>query len=388
MPLTEAFAIPTPDGPTLHGQIDFPSGKSCSPDRLPLLLIVPGGGFMDRDGQLGDTGTERDLVYRDLARDVNQAGIAVLRWDIRGVSGNGFTMPTCPDGLSPADGLRHFLRSCVDEGVRAGVTPENLLADIEQAFRFASEHPRVDPDQIIVWAHSEGTLNVARLVGSGRISPRGLILVGPIVESPIASQWWLEVGRVVERVMAWDRDRDGRVSRDEVTANYPSDFLFQALATPLQELLPERDFWTEETLRDRFEQRYERERAETLATDDAVPFAFPAPVGFPRPVFASYRWRKQWYLDETLTVDLLVDYAGPVVYHFGAIDSQNPVASQVRLLEKKIPAFRVRPQVVLHRDRGHTLRSSHPLLGPMDTEAKEMLVQDALDILRGIPANA
>lgn len=89
------FGIPTHDGRTrLRGQIDFPSGDEAS--RYAVVLIVNGGWFMDRDGFMGNSGTERDLIYRDLAKDIVAAGIAVVRYDNRGVRCNEMTMPACP----------------------------------------------------------------------------------------------------------------------------------------------------------------------------------------------------------------------------------------------------------------------------------------------------
>jgi hypothetical protein len=91
---TQHFEIPTRDGRTrLTGQVDLPSGDGAA--RHPAVLIVPGGWFMDRDGYMGGSGTERDLIYRDLAKDIVAAGIAVVRYDNRGVRCNEMTMPPC-----------------------------------------------------------------------------------------------------------------------------------------------------------------------------------------------------------------------------------------------------------------------------------------------------
>jgi hypothetical protein len=62
---------------------------------------------MDRDGYMGGSGTERDLIYRDLARDIVAAGTAVVRYDNRGVRCNEMTMPPCPDGSSELEVTRH-----------------------------------------------------------------------------------------------------------------------------------------------------------------------------------------------------------------------------------------------------------------------------------------
>lgn len=78
------FQIPSRDGRAqLTGQVKFPSnGEGAA--RHPFVLMVPCGWFMDRDGHMGNSGTERDLVYRDLAHDLLAAGRAVVRYDNRG----------------------------------------------------------------------------------------------------------------------------------------------------------------------------------------------------------------------------------------------------------------------------------------------------------------
>src|SRR5579864_4727988 len=93
MTVAEHFTIRTADGVAeLAGQIDFPTADSIA---LPLLIIVSGSGPQDRDGYFGDSGTEDDLVYRQIARAGVEAGFAVLRWDYRGVKCNEMTMPPC-----------------------------------------------------------------------------------------------------------------------------------------------------------------------------------------------------------------------------------------------------------------------------------------------------
>lgn len=93
--ITSQFEIPTRDRRTyLKGQIDLPTGENSS--QFPAVLIVNGGWFMERDGFMGNSGTERDFVYRELAKNLVAAGIAVMRYDNRGVRCNEMTMSPCP----------------------------------------------------------------------------------------------------------------------------------------------------------------------------------------------------------------------------------------------------------------------------------------------------
>jgi hypothetical protein len=45
---------------------------------------------------MGNSGTEQDLIYRHLARDISAAGVVVVRHGNRGVRCNEMTMPPHP----------------------------------------------------------------------------------------------------------------------------------------------------------------------------------------------------------------------------------------------------------------------------------------------------
>ena len=94
----------------LAGQVDLPS-PGAGTARHPVVPMVPGGWFMDRDGYMGGSGTERDLIYRDLGKDLLQAGFAVIRYDNRGVRCNEMTMPPCPEGSGEPEVSRHYLNA-------------------------------------------------------------------------------------------------------------------------------------------------------------------------------------------------------------------------------------------------------------------------------------
>jgi len=130
------FRIQTRDGRAqLTGQVDLPS-PGRGPARYPFVLMVPGGWFMDRDGFMGGLGTERDLIYRDLGKDLLSAGFAVVRYDNRGVRCNEMTMPPCPKGSGEPEFSRHYLSACVDPDVRQTV---RTVRRITSAFTLVAE---------------------------------------------------------------------------------------------------------------------------------------------------------------------------------------------------------------------------------------------------------
>ncbi|HUG66575.1 MAG TPA: hypothetical protein VMM76_02410 [Pirellulaceae bacterium] len=377
---TQPFEITTRDGRTrLNGQVDLPAGAAAT--RLPAVLMVPGGWFMDRDGYMGDSGTERDLIYRDLGKDIVAAGIGVVRFDNRGVRCNEMTMPPCPQGSSELEVTKHYLNACVDPDVRQTVTVQTQMDDVEDVWAFTINHPRLDPERALIWAHSEGCCNTARLIGAGRIRPRGLVFLGTGAESPVGLVRWQTVDRYAEHVMAWDGDSDGRVTEADVEREFPKDPLFTAVGVPRKVLEAPSEGWTLETIRARFAREYEAMKAAALAKSDDAPYPDPSPEF--RMVAASNNWWKQWFIDTTPMIDHLASYLGCASFHIGGIDAQDLGERGFALAENRIKSglFARPPRLVLHRDRGHSLRTGEPVAGPMDAEAKACLVEEIVEML-------
>ncbi|HYH65791.1 MAG TPA: hypothetical protein VD866_13925 [Urbifossiella sp.] len=376
----QQFRIRTRDGRAqLAGQVELPPHGDAA--RYPVVLMVPGGWFMDRDGYMGGSGTDRDLIYRDLANDLLAAGVAVVRYDNRGVRCNEMTMPPCPAGSSEPETTRHYLNACVDADARQTVTVQSQMDDVEDIWVFAVGHPRLDPARVLIWAHSEGGLNAARLIGRGRIDPRGAQFVGAPTGSPVSVARWQIVERSVGLLMGWDADGDGRVTQDDVRRRSPGDPVFEAVGTAQEVLAAPGDGWTRDTLHDHYAAGYEKLMADAFAKPDDAPY--PDLGGEPRFVAASNDWWKQWFVDETPLIDHLAGYRGRASFHIGEIDSQNPGPRQLAFAESRIKAgvFARPPRLVFHEGRGHALRTGEPVAGPMDEAAKACLVAEAREIL-------
>jgi hypothetical protein len=377
---TQHFEIPTRDGRTrLAGQIDLPTVVGGA--RYPAVLMVPGGWFMDRDGYMGGSGTERDLIYRDLAKDIVAAGIAVVRYDNRGVRCNEMTMPPCPEGSSELEVSKHYLNACVDSDVRQTVTVQTQMDDVEDVWAFTANHPRIEPARALIWAHSEGCGNTARLIGARRICPRGVLFVGTATEDPVGLVHWQTVDQYAEHVMGWDADGDGRVTDADVERRFATDPLFAAVGMSREVLTPTDEGWTRESIRARFAGEYEAMKATALATPDDAPYPDPAPEF--RMVAASNNWWKQWFEDTAPMIDHLAGYLGHASFHIGGIDSQNSGERQLAFAESRIKAgiFARPPRLVFHKRRGHSLRTGEPAAGPMDDEAKTCMLEEIAEML-------
>jgi len=377
---TEQFEIPTRDGRTkLTGQIDLPIGGNVT--IRPVVLMVNGGWFMERDGYMGSSGTERDLIYRDLAKDFLSVGFAVVRYDNRGVRCNEMTMPPCPAGNSEPGISKHYLNSCVDADVRQTVSVQTQMNDVDDVWNFTVNHPRVESKRVVVWAHSEGGLNVARLISAKRICPLGVIIVGSGTESPAAGVHCQMVDRYAEHLMRWDADGDGRVTQADVDRHYPTDHLFPAVAINPEILTPPGEGWTMETVRDHFSKIYDQTKAAALAKPDDAPY--PDQWGEFRMVAASNNWWKQWFEDTKPMIDHFAEYRGHVSFHIGEIDSQSPGTREFAFGKNRIRTgiFARAPRLVFHKGRGHCLRAGEPAAGPMDDEAKACLTKEIKEIL-------
>ena len=142
------------------------------------------------------------------------------RYDNRGVFCNEFTMPPCGKGsdelqITPLPGKLHRL-----SGVRRGVTVATNLEDIEAAYAYVVEplatprRPGRDRRPL------RGGINVARLIGQRRIRPKGAVFIASIAESPKGVFMWQTIDRTVAKMMGWDADHDGVVSRADVERSY------------------------------------------------------------------------------------------------------------------------------------------------------------------------
>jgi len=336
---------------------------------------------MDRDGYMGASGTERDLVYRDLAKAFLSAGLAVVRYDNRGVRCNEMTMPPCPAGSSELEISKHYLNACVDADVRQTVSVQTQMDDVEDVWNFTLNHPRVEPARALIWAHSEGGGNVARLIGMRRICPLGVIIVGSALESPVGLVHWQMVDGYAKHLMKWNSDGDGRVTQADIDRHFPTDHLFPAMSITPDMLTPPNGGWTIVTARDRFSKIYDKTKAAALAKPDDAPY--PDQWGEFRMIAASNNWWKQFFEDTKPMIDHFAEYRGYSSFHIGEIDSQSPGKRELAFGESRIRAgiFARAPRLVFHKGRGHSLRTGQPAAGPMDNAAKASLVQEVQGIL-------
>jgi dipeptidyl aminopeptidase/acylaminoacyl peptidase len=114
----------------LAGTLTLPSG----PGPFKAVIMISGSGAQNRNEEL--MGHKPFLVISDF---LTRNGIAVLRYDDRGVGGS--------------------------EGKYSQATSADLATDAEAAFNFLKNNPKINPKQIGLMGHSEGGL-IAPIIAS------------------------------------------------------------------------------------------------------------------------------------------------------------------------------------------------------------------------------
>lgn len=110
----------------LAGTLTLPAG----PGPYPALITISGSGPQNRDGEI--PGIEGYRPFAQIAARLAESGVAVLRYDDRGVAAS--------------------------DGDNATATSADLALDAEAAVRFLQMRPEIDPLWIGLLGHSEGGL--------------------------------------------------------------------------------------------------------------------------------------------------------------------------------------------------------------------------------------
>lgn len=135
------------DDVTLAGTLTLPEGEGP----FPAIVLVSGSGPQDRDETISGTQMK---PFALLADALTRAGVAVLRYDDRGVA------------ASTGD----FLTALT----------EDFTADAAAALAFLRTRPEINPDQVGVLGHSEGGMVAAQL-GAQNAADFIISLAGPSV---------------------------------------------------------------------------------------------------------------------------------------------------------------------------------------------------------------
>jgi dipeptidyl aminopeptidase/acylaminoacyl peptidase len=124
------------EGITLAGSLTTPKGEGP----WPAVVLITGSGAQDRDENSPGPGGLKLGIFRTIADSLTRRGVAVLRYDDRGVGGSGGNLAEA--GLS------------------------GLVADVEAAVSYLRSAPGIDASRVGLIGHSEGGI-IAPIVASG-----------------------------------------------------------------------------------------------------------------------------------------------------------------------------------------------------------------------------
>jgi alpha-beta hydrolase superfamily lysophospholipase len=134
------------DSITLAGTVTVPAGRGP----WPAAVLITGSGPQDRDENTPGPGGLKLGIFRTLADTLTRRGLAVLRYDDRGVGGSGGSLSTA--GLS------------------------DLVSDVEAAVRYLRSRVDVDDDRVALVGHSEGGI-IAPIVAAADSSIAAIVLM-------------------------------------------------------------------------------------------------------------------------------------------------------------------------------------------------------------------
>jgi pimeloyl-ACP methyl ester carboxylesterase len=138
-------------GHKVYGTLTIPSPSA---ENMPAVLLIPGSGPLDRNGN----GKRKNLtlnLYNQLAMFLTEKGYVTLRYDKRGTGKSGASF------------------------IEAGFW--DLVEDARAAIQFLKEEPLVDSNKIFVLGHSEGCMLALEVVKDHAIA--GLLLVAGAAQS-------------------------------------------------------------------------------------------------------------------------------------------------------------------------------------------------------------
>ncbi len=352
LPTVHELRVPAKDGTVLHAEIDLPSNQAYRA----VVLLVPGTGGFDRDGWFGHSGTPRDFIFAQLSRALNQAGLAVIRFDERG--------RTCPDG-----GHSDAQRRCADAALVETVTPENKASDVADIAAAALADPALQGDALMVLAHSEGLLTTARAFEEHELEPAAIIAIGGIMGSPKQTIRWQAIDRQIEAVESMDSNGDGIVTRAEIIAGWQRQGLSaSAIAAASPKLADKRTFAEIEGRRPALIKAYNAQQSDAMAHSGDAPY-----LAAGKPV-ASYSWWQMWFTDDMPVAKRLMNFHGPVTLFYGGDDSQTRPEQQIAAAKQYLKDGNLTTRIF--PELGHTLGES-PLFGPIRPSAMQALVQSA-----------
>jgi alpha-beta hydrolase superfamily lysophospholipase len=170
---------------------------------FPGVLLIHGSGPNDMNETLGfvhNDGPEPPKLFWQIAEYLSDRGFAVLRYDKRGVGAN-YTL--------------------LDQNVWGNTTANDLIQDSTKALNVLIQQPEVDPKEISVIGHSEGTLYAPRVAIDNPTKVKNIVLMSPLAQNASVAEYNTDVTLPLEYAsQVLDKNHTGMISIQQI-ANDP-----------------------------------------------------------------------------------------------------------------------------------------------------------------------
>lgn len=192
--LRRDLVIELGDGLTTDAQLTYPS---VGEGPFPGILLLHGSGNTDMDQyippELSDT-EEGSRFLLQIAEYLSERGIAVLRYNKRGIGLNG---------------------TILDEGIFMNMTYQDLQQDAEKALEILIQQPEVDKEDITILGHSEGTF-IAPRIAIKNPNVKKIVLMSAGAHNLYDILYFQIVERGINQFREIDSNNDGLLSVQEV----------------------------------------------------------------------------------------------------------------------------------------------------------------------------
>lgn len=329
------FSLKSKDGTTIYGVSEKPYRSNNV-----VVIMVSGTGVFDRDLRFGNSGTERDAIFRVLSKRFLEENVSTVRFDRRGVRYVNGANPI----LFPKD--------------LASSTVETQAADLSEVYNWTIAEYSKTRSCVVFLGHSEGFRTIAELAASGAQAPKLIVGISPPMRSPKAIMHWQMAERGVHFLKMMDLNRDGIISKSEIKLSWKDT---PASALPnFGEHIPNFDLHSNDILRiSKIQERfYLRQKllAEQMNKD----------TPFPNEISPQYNsnWWKSWFNDDTPISKKASLWKSKYHLFYGERDSQIDVSKEMEHAKLYLDNLEVK----LVKNIGHSL-GSDSLLGPISDDS-------------------
>jgi hypothetical protein len=345
------LTIELEDGIKTDAQLTLPKSVTGP---FPGILLLQGSGIIDMNEYLPPEVTGSDEPSRpflQIAEHLSSRGIAVLRFNKRGVGLNG---------------------TILNASIVANSTYQSYKSDAEKALAILRAQPEVDKNDITLVGHSEGAIVAPRIAREDAEIRKMVLLSAPAGNLRDNLQFQLQTRPLLYAEEVIDSNHDGllTIAEVEATMGTPGESLapLQAIGLVMWNNTTEEHQWHSVITSDRRGNLSIRGDLEPLIKKQVQPMLSNESVKA-SPWLASY-----FALNNT--TDIIGDVSASILILQGENDTQIPVREARMLEEKLMEVNHPDHTLIVYPGLGH---SFHPLknwiqpLGPMEEAVLEDL---------------